>query len=73
MPLAMLTTPAFSVAQISHVGDVVGGLVLVAAGLLSYGPVVALVTGQCLRWVLSRPAGEAEGGPQGRSLRTAMT
>jgi hypothetical protein len=56
MPLAMLTSLLFSTAHASQAGNVLGGLVLAAAGLLSYGALVALVTGLTLGWVLRRPA-----------------
>jgi hypothetical protein len=55
MPLAMMTTLVFSSAGVSHIGDVLGGVVVAGAGLISYGALVALITGLTLRWVLARP------------------
>jgi hypothetical protein len=59
MPLAMITTLLFSMIRASQVGNVLGGLLLTGAGLISFGLLAALVTGLALRWILLRPAGRS--------------
>jgi hypothetical protein len=55
MSLAMVTSLPFSAAGVSQVWNVLGGLVLTSAGLISYGALAALITGLTLRWVLAQP------------------